>query len=287
MLAHKRVFQKVDYNQPLLEHILPYVLEGDLVREPAVAAQYYAYMAIKNPAEEHYFDRFEVLIQEEAVGQFEHSEMRPLFQAALNYCAAKVNQGNLDYCRRALHFYRIGSQYGLLLENNKMTRYMFGNAVAFAIKIGEFDWAEQFIEKHQDNLEEKERNSIVHFNLARLYFEKGDYDKAQRQLMEFEYDDMLLNIIGKTMLLKVYYEQSEYDAFESLLDSMRIYLKRKEALDPARKTAYKNMISLMRRLLNLNPYSQTQTSRLAEQIREMTPVMERDWLLKQVEQHRR
>lgn len=287
MLAHKRVFQKVDYHQPLLEHILPFVLEADLVREPAVAAQYYAYMAIKHPLEEEYFNRFELLIREEAVKQFEHSELRPLFQAALNYCAAKVNQGNMDYCRRAMHFYRIGSQYGLLLENNKMTRYMFGNAVAFAIKIGEFDWAEHFIQKHQENLEEKERNSIVHFNMARLHFEKGEYDRAQRLLMEFEYDDMLLNIIGKTMLLKVYYEQSEYDAFESLLDSMRIYLKRKEALDPARKIAYKNMISLMRRLLNLNPYSNTQTGRLAQQIQDTSPVMEREWLLKQVEQFKR
>jgi hypothetical protein len=288
MLAHKRVYHKIEYDPGLIDAIQQYCeAHVALLQEPALAAQYYIYMATIHPDQEHYFEQVELLIQEDGVTLFEQMELRTLFQAALNYCAAKVNQGNLDFCRRALHFYRVGSQYGLLLENNKMTRYMFGNAVAFAIKIGEYEWAENFIDKHQHNLEEKERNSIVHLNLARLYFEKGDYDKAQRQLMEFEYDDMLLNIIGKTMLLKMYYEETEFDAFESLLDSMRIYLKRKEALDPARKSAYKNMISLMRRLLHVNPYSSVQISRLAGQIRETRPLMERDWLLKQVEQFKR
>jgi hypothetical protein len=93
---------------------------------------------------------------------------------------------------------------------------------------------------------------------------------------------MLLNIIAKTMLLKIYYEQGELDAFESLLESMRIYLQRKEALDPTRKSAYKNMISLMKKLLNHNPYSKTQTERLKADIEAVQPLMEKEWLLKQV-----
>jgi Lon protease-like protein len=94
---------------------------------------------------------------------------------------------------------------------------------------------------------------------------------------------MSLNIIAKTMLLKIYYEQSELDAFESLLESMRIYLQRKEALNPAYKTAFKNMISLMKRLLNMNPYSKAQKAKLRELIVATNPLMERDWLLKQVD----
>ena len=64
---------------------------------------------------------------------------------------------------------------------------------------------------------------------------------------------------------------------------MRIYLQRKAALDQARKTAYKNMISLMKKLLNLNPYSKTQKAKLRELIVATNPLMEREWLLKQVD----
>ncbi len=170
-----------------------------------------------------------------------------------------------------------------MLENNNITRYTFGNAVAFAIKVGEFDWAEQFIERFQHHLDEKERNSIVNFNLSRVYFEKGDYNKAQNMLTQFDYNDMLFNLIAKTMLLKIYHEKEEFDAFESLLESMRTYLQRKEALDPARKAAYKNMISLMKKLLHLNIFSKVQREKFREVVGKTNPLAEREWLLKQIE----
>lgn len=282
MLAHHNVYQKANYDQGLLEQTLSYSTDHKLISEPAVKVYYFAYMAITHPSEEKYFDQFEELIHDECEKLFSASEVLNLYRAALNYCTAKVNQGNLDYCRRALKFYRRGLETEILIENNHITRYTFGNAVAFAIKIGEYGWAEQFIEQFQHYLEEKERQSIVNFNQSRVYYEKGDYNKAQRLLTRFEYDDMLLNIIAKTMLLKIYYEQGELDAFESLLESMRIYLQRKEALDPTRKAAYKNMISLMKKLLNHNPYSKAQTERLRATVEATQPLMEKDWLLKQL-----
>ena len=281
MLAHHRIYQTITYDHGLLDKVLAYTEEKKLLKEPAIAVYYYIYMAFTHPTEEIYFDRLEYLIHHQ-INCFHHAETRTLYLAAINYCTAKINQGLLDYCRRVLKFYRSAMEKEILLENNVITRYTFGNAVAAAIKVGEFDWAEQFIERFQKFLEEKERHSIVNFNFSRIYFEKGDYNKAQQLLMQFEYDDMLLNIIAKTMLLKIYYEQDELDAFESLLESMRIYLQRKEALDPARKTAYKNMISLMKKLMHLNPYSKVQKEKLRELVGATNPLMERDWLSRQL-----
>jgi hypothetical protein len=63
---------------------------------------------------------------------------------------------------------------------------------------------------------------------------------------------------------------------------MRTYLQRKEALDTNRKTSYKNMISLMKKLLHLNPYSKLQVEKMRELIMSTNPLMERDWLLRQL-----
>lgn len=284
MLAHHNIYRKADYDFGLLEEVLAYASRQNLLEEPTIAAYYYAYKAITTPNEEQHFDEFERLILEKSESIFNISEARNLYVNALNYCTAKVNQGNLDYCRRALKFYRSGVENGILLENNTISRYTFGNAVAFAVKIKEFGWAEQFIEKYQHFLEEKHRNSTVNFNLSRVYFERGDYDKAQELLTQFEYDYMYLNIIAKTMLLKIYYEKEEFDALESLLESMRIYLQRKEALDPNRKAAYKNMISLMKKLVNLNPYAKGPKEKLRELIISTNPLMERDWLMRQLDE---
>jgi len=288
MLAHRSVYKTATYDEGLFEAVLAFTQKKDLLETPAIAAHYFAYMTTTNPSQENYFDDFEKILLEGNEGSFKKSEMLDLYRIALNYCTAKVNQGNLDFSRRALNFYRRGVENGVLLENNVMennviTRYTFGNAVAFALKIKEFEWAEQFIEKFQHYLDEKERNSIVNFNQSRVFFEKGDYSHAQRLLTQFEYDDMLFNIIAKTMLLKIYYETDEYDAFESLLESTRTYLQRKAALDATRKASYKNMISLMKKLLQLNIFSRAQKESFRELVQQTNPLAERDWFMKQLD----
>jgi hypothetical protein len=282
MFAHRSVYKTAHYNEGMLEEVLTYCQDNGLLNETAIAVYFYAYQALANPQNEEFFDKMEVLIHSQE-RSFTYSEFRTLYVAALNYCVAKINQGRVDFARRAFDLYKKGLETGVLLENNTVSRYTFGNAVAFAIKIGEFGWAENFIKSFQVHLDEKERTSIVNFNFSRVLFEKGDYDSAQDMLTRFEYDDMHLNIIAKTMLLKIYYKKDDFDAFESLLESMRTYLQRKEALDPARKTAYKNMISMMKKLLHVNIFSKVQREKFRETIEKTTPLAEREWLLKQLE----
>ncbi len=282
MLAHQSIYQKMNYNHGLLEEVLVYADKKNMLREPAIAVYYYAYKALTKPDEESYFDELERRIHNQ-MEYFNPSEVRTLYLAALNYCVPKINQGRLDFARRAFELYKRGIETNILLENETLSRYTFLNAVSSALKVREFDWAEHFIERYQNLLEEKQRKGATNFSLARLYFEKGDYNKAQQYLVEFEYDDMLQNIVAKNMLLRIYYEQDEYDAFESLLESLRIYLQRKEALDPTRKAAYKNLISLMKKLLHLNIYSKPQKEKFRELVLQTNPLADREWLLKQLE----
>lgn len=282
MLAHRSVYKTANYDEGMINALLDYVQKKDWINEPAIALYYYAYKVLTEPNEETHFDRLEQLLSMHE-SNFTASEFRTLYVAALNYCTAKINQGVSSYFRRVFELYKNGLEKGYLLDNNIVSIYTFGNTVAAAIKIGEFDWAEQFIQNFKPYLEEKQRNSIANFNLSRIYFEKKDYNKAQKLLAQFEYDDMLFNIIAKTMLLKIYYEQDEYDAFESLIESMRIYLQRKEALAPARKNSYKNMLSLMKKMLHLDVYNRKQREEFAELVRNTNPLAEREWLLKVIE----
>jgi hypothetical protein len=284
MLAHHKIYQKIKYDDGLFSNVLEYLhtKRPETLNEPGVAGHYYAYMAITQPMQEIYFDQFEELIIEKGEKLFSQEDLRDLYRNALNYCTAKINQGRTDFAQRAFKISQKGLRNNVLIENNILTRYTFGNIVAYAIRSEEFNWAENFITQYQQYLDEKERNSIVNFNLSRVYFEKGDYDKAQKLLAQFEYDDILFNLIAKTMLLKIYYEQDEYDAFESLLESMRIYLQRKDVLDPIRKVSYKNMLSAMKKMLNTDMYNRKQRQDLAEVINNTTPLAERDWLLKKM-----
>lgn len=282
MIAHHQIFQKIHYDHGLLDETLGYAEKKGMLNEPAIAVYYYAYKAFTNPTEEAYFENFEKLIQSHS-SRFQASEIRTLYLAALNYCVPKVNQGRQDFYRKAYELYKKGVETGILMENGELSRYTFLNTVSSALKVSEFEWAELFIHQFKDFLEEKHRSGTANFSLSRLYFEKGEYAKAQHFLTQFEYDDMLQNIVAKTMLLKIYFETDEYDAFESLLESLRTYLQRKEALDSTRKASYKNMISLMKKLLQLNIYSKVQREVFRELVAKTNPLAERDWFLRQLD----
>lgn len=283
MLSHQAVSENTHYDFGFLENVLTIVeTNHHLLSYPAIAFYYFSYKSVTAKDTEPYYDRLEQLILEQGY-LFPLNELREFYLLAINYCVGRGNAGKMEYVQRAFQLFKKGFDEEILLENKVVSRFSFHNAVGSAIRCREFDWAENFIDKYQGNLEEKHRKSIVHFNLSRLHFEKGDYNKAQTLLTQFEYDDMLFNIIAKTMLLKIYYEQSELDAFESLLESMRIYLQRKEALDATRKATYKNMVSVMKKLLHLNPYSKPQVQKFRELVATTNPLAERDWLLKQAQ----
>jgi hypothetical protein len=281
MFAHQSIYKKITYDFGILSSVLEFVEKNDLLKIPAIAVYYFGYKARTNPENEDNYNNLENLILNHRQ-IFPDDELRELFLISINYCIIRMNAGIESYIARSFNLYKIGFEKGILIENGIIGKMSFGNAVSSALKNKDYDWAINFVEQFQNNVEEKHRKSMVHFNLSRIHFEKGDYNKAQRLLTQFEYDDILLNIIAKTMLLKIYYEQDELDAFESLLESMRTYLQRKEALDTNRKTSYKNMISIMKKLLNLNPYSKAQVEKMRELIINTNPLAERDWLLKQL-----
>jgi hypothetical protein len=87
---------------------------------------------------------------------------------------------------------------------------------------------------------------------------------------------------AKMMLLKIYYELDEVDALESLLESMRAYLNRKEVTGYYRSN-YQNIIRYTRKLVRINPYDKAPKEKLRQEIQQVNPLTEREWLLRQLE----
>ena len=100
--------------------------------------------------------------------------------------------------------------------------------------------------------------------------------------MQADYDDILLTLVAKTMLLKIYYELDEINALDSLLGSMHTYLQRKKVMG-YHQSNYKNIIRYTRRLLRVAPYDDNQKQKLKAEIEQTNPLTERKWLLEQLD----
>ena len=146
-----------------------------------------------------------------------------------------------------------------------LSRFTFSNVVTTGLNLKEYKWVEDFIRDYSKFLDDKHRESFVHFNVARLHYEKKEYDKAMRLFAQSDYDDLLMSLNAKTMLLKMYYELDEMNALESLLGSMRTFLQRKKVMG-YHKSNYKNILHFTKKLLRTTAYGKEQKEKLRHEI---------------------
>jgi hypothetical protein len=88
-------------------------------------------------------------------------------------------------------------------------------------------------------------------------------------LAQLDYDDYLITLSSKTMLLKMYYELDEYNTLDSLLGSMNTYLQ--------------HIIHFTKKLLRTTPYGREQKEKLRQELEAANPLTERKWLLEQLD----
>ncbi len=279
MQTHLRVF-KGEYRIGLLEEALQYVEQNDLLGIPSISIYYYGLKTIIESENENNYQQLN-----KQIANFGHRfppfEIRNIHLIAINYCIGRVNLVQLPYIRELFEQYRQGLDMGFLIDNGILSRYAFRNIVNIGTNLKEFLWVENFIKQYQQSLEEKHRESMVSYSLAKLNFEKGDYDQAMSFLSQADYDDILLNLSCKAMLLKIFYAQEEFDALESLLESMRTYMQRKKVIG-YHKANYKNFIRFTKKLMKLNPYNKGAIKKLSEEIESVSPLTEKKWLLQEL-----
>ena len=280
MLAHQKVY-KAEYQIGLLKEVLEYVEKRSFLEIPAISIYYYGYRALTSEDNEHFFKSLR-----EAIDQHGHlfpkSEIRDIYLMAINYCIGRANSGGETYIREAFELFRLGFDNKALIENGLVSRFSFRNAVGAGLKLKEYDWVDRFIHEFKQYLEKKYQESFFLHSLARLQFERKDYDQAMKLLVQTDFDDILVNLNAKTMLFKMYYELDEHDALESLLESMRTYILRKNLMG-YHKTNYQNIIKCTKRLVRVTPYNTQQKEKLRDEIQAMKPLTEKEWLLEQLE----
>lgn len=281
MMAHQKVFN-ADYQLRFIDTLLDQ-LEADhtFLDIPAIAIYYYGYKAVTQKDDEESYKKLkEQIFRHEGI--FPRQENRIILLMANNFCISQINAGKNSYFRESFELYDLGIKKEIFLENGILSRFTYSNAIITALNLNEYEWVEQFIAGHSDYLEAKHRDNYVRFYRARLHFERGEYTTAMRLFAQYEYDDILMSLHAKTMLLKMYYELDEFNALDSLIDSMRTYIHRKKVMG-YHKTVFKNLLRYTRKILKVRPNDRTAVMKLKQEIAVAEPLMERKWLLEQLD----
>lgn len=253
----------------------------DVQKTPQISLYYTGFQLLSHPEEDHWLVQFRVLLAQYGK-QFSSDEARDHLMLAINHCIRRINQGQRQFLQEVMTFYELGLENTWLLdERGFLTKYTYNNVLLTIIALQDWHKAEAFLEQYRTQLPQNERESIYHYNKAVLLFRKGDYDGAQSILRSLAFADPMYNLEARRMLLRIYFENNEFDALESLLDNLMTWLRRHGEIGYHREM-YRNLARFVGKLLKIPRGEKEKLQKLAQKIKDTPLVADRAWLLQQI-----
>ncbi len=276
--SHKSISKK-EYELPLLDSIQK--INNKYLTEPSVASHLYSFKLSIGEINDTEVNEVFVKLKELLFTQsqlFEHNELQDFYLNAINYCIKKQNYGELAFVREALNLFDEGLKTKVLLEEGNISPYDYRNVNMLALKINDFDFAENFLNTYKSLLPAKDREDIYQFNSGFYYFRKGDYTKAMKQLLSVNSKDPLINLDARRVLARVYFELKEFKALQSHIETSKVYLHRQKEMSYI-KESYTNFFKFLEAVLNSDVKSKVERTKIVENIKAAKLCAEREWLV--------
>ncbi len=269
-----------EYQLPLLEEVLQHLNKLDETQHPLLQFYYQALLTLSEEKSLEYFRKMKQILQENHP-VFESKELVDMFVFARNYCIKQANKGNTHFLQDLFDLYQLETELGLIVIDNQLSPFTYKNVVTLGIKLKKFEWTENFIETYKEYLVDEFRASTYAFNLARLYFDQGAFEKVIPLLYQVAYKEIFLELSAKTMLMKTYYELEEFDALESFIDSFQMFLRRKKSL-AYHQVNYLNLLKFVRRMIRLDRSNKTKINAFKEEVKNATDLADANWLIEKL-----
>lgn len=140
----------------------------------------------------------------------------------INFTAAKIKTGDLNYKKESLLIYKFGLETKLILEDGLLSSITFNNIIKVACDLDELEFAISVVDKYGNYIPEGIKADSISISMAMILFEKGQYEEALIELNTGEFFRIDLGFKFRGLKLQCLYELKEYDllfyhfkAFES------------------------------------------------------------------------
>ncbi|MCF8244676.1 MAG: hypothetical protein K9J37_09365 [Saprospiraceae bacterium] len=277
----QKILVSHEYNLLLMDEIALQIEKIGFEDVPPIAVYHQIYLTyVDGENTEHYFKLMETL--EKCGDLFPRNEAEFIYQAALNYCVKKLNQGSRQFLEEYFNVFVILLEKELIMTDGELSPWHFRNIIVIALRLGNTDWTENFISKYKTFLPESMRENAVSFNTAQLYFSQKKFEKVVELLRTVEYEDITYNLNSKTMLLSTYYETDEIEPLYSLMDSFRTYLNRHKDFSAAKRKPYLNLIKFTKQLTRITPGDKKALEKLKQEVEEVKDISSLNWLREKI-----
>jgi hypothetical protein len=224
---------------------------------PYISANHLVYMMNRNKSGmddeslSHYRKLKDIL--DKNLDVFGHREKYMLHQALENYMAIRLEQKRHEKENHMELFdiYKRSLEQGIykISRESSIEPTVFRNILMTACDMNEFDWAEEFIEKYSGELPEEFAVSMKSHAYATLYFNKREFEKALKHIVNIKYNYLRHKIDAKVLQFKIFYELGDYEPAFNILDTTRHYISSSDDISAIGHTRFSAFVKYSGELL--------------------------------------
>ncbi len=294
-MANEQRIRSLPMNIPSTEIVLDFANEERFAEEPIVLLYKTAYLLISENNQSD-FEKLLVLLKEN-VTILRKKEANFLYSAAINYCLRNIAKGTSSYYNDLFNIYKSCLEEDLFLVNNYLPPQRLYNLVVVGALTKNFEWTENFLDNNKSHIEKDFRDLVFHFCKGILYHNQGNFSKASDELLEANYvgtpkSTSQLAIIKffkiniQTLLLKIYYEEEETLAFESLVKSLAERIRQTKDINQKEIKGYLNFISTTNLLFKykVDPNFKKKLADIEEKLNTFQHISNKKWLLGKIKE---
>jgi hypothetical protein len=168
-----------------------------------------------------------------------------------SYCANAYNEFSRTDLMYEQFLLTKECDINLFPELGKILYPDFLYSVKIAVRVDEFDYALQYIEKYKHNLTEEKKNTLD-FCHAYIAYRKGRGDEALDLLAKTSFSNFIMKIQVRLFLLQLTFEKEYFDQSLTMIDSFRHYISRENLLLDKLKTTLLKFLKITGDLIKHN-----------------------------------
>lgn len=290
-LLNRSKFFKDEYHYPEME-----LLEKHLESEPSLLQTssvlkiyYWVYLTLKSPDNENIYFQLKEELKKSAF-LFSQSEFRDIHIYLLNYISRRINTGKREFLRESFDLLKLMMEEKILIQDEILEEAHYKNFITTGIRNNEYDYIEYFIENYTQYLNKDVRDNAFSYNLANVFYAKGEYDKAQSLLIQVEYSDINYNLDSKSLLLRIYFDADEGQALYAHINTVKIYLMRNKLININKYRRYHQLFRFTKALFKIKENigydsvkkTKEKLDKLESQIKNVKAISNKQWLLEKL-----
>jgi hypothetical protein len=282
-ILNTKILYKVEIDTTLLDKLIACYDIESFSDVPLIQIYYNMVMALKNKDEKYFYNIKDLLLRNEK--QISITRQYDIYINLENYCRRKIRAGVIKFKREFFEILKLDLDKKIYKIEPYMSQNFYKNTLQNAAELKEFEWAENFIESYKNELHPDYREAVYCYCKAFLETEKNNFEKSLDYLSKLTTDELYLKIDVKLLQTRLYYELNEYDVLNSVIDSMRHFIKSNKFISENRKTQYSTFIKLLSALNNVRlKKDEFKIKELKENISSAEDLQWKDWFMKKVEE---